>query len=56
MPLALLNQLPEYREFHRPDFAAVKATVKAGVVLKDFDFYFDYVLDVWLRLKALGDV
>ncbi len=46
VPLALLNQLPEYREFHRPDFAAVKATVKAGVVLKDFDFYFDYVLDV----------
>lgn len=54
--MGVLNQLPEYREFHRTDFAAVKATVKAGVVLKEFDFYFDYVLDVWLRLKALGDV
>lgn len=56
VPLALLNQLPEYREFHRPDFAAVKATVKAGVVLKEFDFYFDYVLRVWSRLKALGNM
>jgi hypothetical protein len=56
VPLGFLDRLPEYREFHRPDFAAVQATVKAGVVLKEFDFYFDYVLGVWARLKALGDV
>ncbi len=56
VPLAFLNQLPEYREFHRPDFTAVKATVRAGVVLQEFDFYFDYVLRVAARLKAVGDV
>ncbi len=52
VPLTFLNRLTEYREFHRPDFAAVKA----GVVLKEFDFYFDYILGIWLRLKALGDI
>jgi len=56
VPLAFMDALPQYREFHRPDFEAVKAMVKAGHVLRDFDFYFDYAVGIWARLKALGNV
>lgn len=55
VPLKLLAALPEFREFHRPDFTSVAATVKAGVELREFDFYFDFVLDGIDRLKSLWD-
>ena len=36
---------------------ANKATVKAGVVLKEFDFYFDFVIALVERLlNPLGNV
>ncbi|MDZ4783316.1 MAG: nucleotidyl transferase AbiEii/AbiGii toxin family protein [Planctomycetia bacterium] len=56
VPLRLLDQVELFREHHRPDFAAVQATVKAGVVLQDYDFYFDYLVDLCRRLKALGHI
>jgi len=56
VPLNLLESLREFREFHRPDFDSVKATVKAGVALRDFDFYFDFVIGLVERLKPLGNV
>jgi len=37
------QRIKDHREFHRPDFISVANTVKSGVQLKDFDFYFDYV-------------
>ena len=60
VPLFLLGRMGRYREFHRGDFPAVKDTVKPGVKLEDFDFYFDFVLklvsslkiDVWPDRKA----
>jgi hypothetical protein len=52
VPLALLDLIPNYREFHRRDFPAVLATVKAGVQLKDFDFYFDFVVELANKLRA----
>ncbi len=55
-PLNLLANLANYRDFHGADFQSVKDSVKPGVTLEDFDFYFDYVVALGERLlKALGD-
>ena len=45
VPLSLIGRIPESREFHRVDFTSVRDTVKPGRQLKDFDFYFDYVVN-----------
>ncbi len=55
VPIALIGKIAEYREYHRPDFTAVQATVRAGTDLKDFDFYFDYVLEICRPLKILWE-
>ncbi|HUU94376.1 MAG TPA: nucleotidyl transferase AbiEii/AbiGii toxin family protein [Phycisphaerae bacterium] len=55
VPLRLIGRIGEYREYHRPDFLVVRDTVKAGVALKDFDFYFDYVVEKCRALKPLWD-
>lgn len=51
VPLALLGNLSEQREVHRPDWPAVVAAV--AETLNDFDFYFDFVLERVAALKAL---
>ncbi len=53
VPLHLLQEVAETREFHRADWAAVEASV-AGP-LDDFDFYFDFVLQVISQLETLRD-
>lgn len=53
--LSLLQKVGLYREFHRTNYQSVVATVKAGVTLKGFDFYVDFVLDLVERLEPLGD-
>jgi hypothetical protein len=50
VPLELLKLVGNYREFHRQNFLAVKDTVKPGVELNDFDFYFEFVLGVIAKL------
>jgi predicted nucleotidyltransferase component of viral defense system len=55
VPLALIGRIGQYREYHRPDFASVQATVKPNTRLKDFDFYFDYVVDRCRHLKTLWE-
>lgn len=55
VPIALIGKIAEYREYHRPDFTAVQATVRADTDLKDFDFYFDYVLEICQSLKILWE-
>ncbi len=52
VPLRLLGLIERQREFHRPDWPAVAAVVKGPV--KDFDFYFDFVVSEVARLKTLG--
>ena len=46
VPLELIKKIPEYREFHRSDFEAVKATIREGEKIQGtgFDFYFGYVV------------
>jgi len=50
VPLNFLRKLRSYREYHSEDFVAVKDTVKPTVKLRDFDFYFDFVVDICDRL------
>lgn len=56
VPLSFLGLITHYREFHRADFPAVRATVKPGVQIRDFDFYFDYVLGLVRELEPLWNV
>jgi hypothetical protein len=53
--LSLLRLVDKYREFHRSSYEAVVATVKPGVTLMGFEFYFDFALDLIKRLEPLGD-
>ncbi len=53
VPLRLIQSISEYRGYHREDFAAVVSTVKPGVKLRDFDFYFDYVIEKCRVLEPL---
>ncbi len=55
VPVALIGKIADYREYHRPDFTSVQSTVRADTDLKDFDFYFDYVLEICQQLKILWE-
>jgi hypothetical protein len=55
VPMRLIGQIQRYRGFHRPDFASVRDTVKPNVALREFDYYFDYVVERCKRLEALWD-
>ena len=60
VPLELLTSLDEQRGFHRHGWDALKDTVDPRIHLRDFDFYFDYVLSLCrklahaMRLKPFG--
>ena len=45
VPLKLLKNIRNCSEFHQGDFASLEDTVKPGIKLESFDFYFDYVVD-----------
>jgi hypothetical protein len=53
VPLQLIGQIANNREYHRPDFVAVLATVKSDVTLEEFDFYFDFVVEQARHLELL---
>lgn len=55
--LSSIQEIKNYREYHRSDFSAVQDTVKSQGKLKNFDFYFDYVVTKCDELyQALGEV
>lgn len=54
VPIALLSNLAEQRDFHRDDWPNVRATVAEE--LQEFDYYFDFVLDAIEPLKPFGVV
>ena len=54
VPLHLLQWIAEQREFHRPDWDSVRASVSQEA-LESFDYYFDFVLKQANLLKPLGD-
>ncbi len=49
--LNLIGKIGFYREFHRPDWRSVELSVTGE--LKEFDFYFDFVLDQTKLLESL---
>lgn len=55
VPLRLLGSIRAQREFHRQDWPAVVDTVRAGIDLREFDFYFDFVLREIEKLEPFGD-
>jgi len=55
VPLDLISKISDSREFHRPDFKAVENTIKPQVTIRDFDYYFDFVVhQCELLAQALG--
>lgn len=52
-PLYLIGEINKYRESHRGDFHLVQNTVYPSEELRDFDFYFDYVVGKCGLLKSL---
>jgi len=44
VPLSLIHKVVSQREFHSEDYPSLRDTVKKGVDLKPFDYYFDYVV------------
>ena len=53
VPVALLGQIGESREFHRTEFKAVQDTIRPNVRVRDFDHYFDRVLRMIEPLQPL---
>jgi hypothetical protein len=51
VPLELLSRIGEYRVFHEIDWPSVVDSVPGGV--RDFDYYFDYVLSKVKELESL---
>jgi len=55
VPLELIAKIKNYREYHREDFAVIRDTVTPEAKLRDFDFYFDFVVKICQELsKVLG--
>ena len=54
VPLKFARNIKDYKEYHRQDFPAVKDTVGNDSELKEFDFYFDYLLEKVQKLETLG--
>jgi predicted nucleotidyltransferase component of viral defense system len=55
VPLELIPKIRDYRDYHNQAFDGVKDTVYSGTDLKDFDFYFDYVVGECEKLKPLWE-
>jgi len=53
VPLYLLGRISDDREFHRDSFNIVKDAVYADIDIKDYDFYFDYIVEKVKGLEPL---
>ena len=53
VPLSLLAKIENQREFHRPDWPAVVASVSGP--MEEYDFYFDFVVRQAALLKSLWE-
>ena len=51
VPLSLLDDVAKFKDFHREGFDSLRDTVNPDRELKDFDFYFDYVIN---EVKKVG--
>lgn len=53
VPLSYIARIPEYREFHRPDWLSVKDTISGE--LQEYDHYFDAVVQATEALHSLWE-
>lgn len=55
VPVGLIGRISEseYKEYHRQDYPSVEMTVKPGIELQGFDFYFNYVVEKCRDLESL---
>ena len=45
VPFVYLQKIREHKEFHRGGYPSLQDTVRKAAKLKEFDFYFDYVVE-----------
>lgn len=50
VPIDFIYLIKEYRAVHEDNFESVKSTLGAGTDVKDFSFYFDYVVEHFEQL------
>jgi Nucleotidyl transferase AbiEii toxin, Type IV TA system len=53
VPLELLDKIEKDKDFHKSDFDSVRQTINTKIDIKDFDFYFNYVIEIRNDLKPL---
>lgn len=53
VPLQLLSFIPKTRDFHALGYEGVKATMKPGVKVEPFDYYFEFVIGECRKLESL---
>jgi predicted nucleotidyltransferase component of viral defense system len=56
VPLALLGKIESTHDVHALGYDEVKAAMKPGVKLEDFDYYFNFVVDLCRGLEPLRNV
>lgn len=56
VPLEFIGAVESTREFHRQGFEALRDTVRPDADLRDFDFYFDRVVEICNQLESLWKV
>lgn len=56
VPLALLGQIHETRDFHALGYPEVRAAMKPGIEVQPFDYYFDFVVGHLQKLESLWNV
>lgn len=52
VPLAFLQEMRHHKAIHRADWENVRATVSQTEEVRDFNFYFDYVVDAFGGITA----
>lgn len=56
VPLVFLREIQSTHDFHALGYEEVKAAMKPGVKLENFDYYFDFVVHFCKKLEPLWNV
>jgi len=55
VPLNLINKIKDFKEFHEKDFESLKDTVSKNENIKEFNFYFEYLIEICNKIShSLG--
>lgn len=56
VPMDLIHKIKNTKSFHSLGFETVRGTMKPGVKIKSFEFYFEFVVEQCARLESFGDI